>query len=71
MTGQSSELNDKEYVECFDLFKTVSTEWDALECWLREEFIPVLKNDNSIDILTSAIESPYFLISSAMAGGMR
>ncbi len=52
MTRQYRELSDKQYAECFDLFKTVSTEWDALECWLRQEFIPVQKTDDSIDILS-------------------
>jgi Methylase involved in ubiquinone/menaquinone biosynthesis len=52
MTRKSRELSDKQYAGCFDLFKTVSTEWDALECWLRQEFIPVLKNDDSVDILS-------------------
>jgi SAM-dependent methyltransferase len=35
-------LTDKEYAECFDAFKNVSSEWMAIGEWLEKEFIPCL-----------------------------
>lgn len=32
-------LTDKEYAECFDAFKKVSSEWTAMGEWLEKEFL--------------------------------
>lgn len=33
-------LSDREYAECFDTFKQISTEWDSKLKWLNDEFFP-------------------------------
>ncbi|MDD3581874.1 MAG: class I SAM-dependent methyltransferase [Desulfobacca sp.] len=33
-------LNDCEYAKCFNIFKQISSEWQAMQDWLREDFIP-------------------------------
>jgi len=45
-------LSDKEYAECFNAFKKISTEWQAIEEWLRDEFLPHLQNTDRTDVLS-------------------
>jgi len=52
MTPQCRDLTDAEYAQCFDLFKTISTEWDALSNWLKYVCIPELGLGRSIDVLS-------------------
>ena len=52
MTNLCRDLTDLEYAQCFDQFKTISTEWDAISNWLKYECIPDLKFEEKIDILS-------------------
>jgi len=45
-------LSDREYAECFNVFRKISTEWGAMEEWLRENFLPCLHAGKSADILS-------------------
>jgi anti-anti-sigma factor len=45
-------LNDRQYAECFNVFKQISTEWTAMEDWVNEKFIPSLEDRTSLDILS-------------------
>jgi SAM-dependent methyltransferase len=45
-------LSDKEYAECFNVFKKISTEWEAIEEWLRDEFLPHVQNTERTDVLS-------------------
>lgn len=49
--GGIKPLNDREYAECFDAFKKVSTEWTAIEEWLAKEFMPSMASRESGSIL--------------------
>jgi SAM-dependent methyltransferase len=33
-------LSDREYAECFDTFKQISTEWQSTQQWLSDDFLP-------------------------------
>jgi SAM-dependent methyltransferase len=45
-------LTDKEYAECFDAFKHVSSEWMAMQDWLEKEFLPHLSENESTKALS-------------------
>lgn len=45
-------LSDREYAECFNVFRRISTEWGAIEEWLREDFLPGLRAGDRADILS-------------------
>ncbi len=45
-------LTDKEYAECFDAFKKVSSERMAMGEWLKKEFIPCLSGRPSAKVLS-------------------
>jgi SAM-dependent methyltransferase len=45
-------LTEKEYAECFNAFKKVSTEWMAIKEWLSDDFIPSLAGRKSAKILS-------------------
>lgn len=45
-------LTDREYAECFDAFKKVSSEWMAMGEWLEKEFIPSLAGRISVRVLS-------------------
>ncbi|NPV61602.1 MAG: class I SAM-dependent methyltransferase [Methanotrichaceae archaeon] len=45
-------LTDKEYAECFDAFKQVSSEWMAMQDWLEKEFLPHLSESESSKALS-------------------
>ena len=45
-------LSDRQYAECFNVFKQISTEWTAMEEWVNEKFIPSLEDRESLDILS-------------------
>lgn len=34
-------LNEREYAECFDAFKKISSEWLSMQHWLRDDFFPL------------------------------
>ncbi len=46
------QLTDKEYAECFNAFKRVSSEWMAMGEWLEKEFIPCLAGRPSARVLS-------------------
>ena len=52
MTPHCRDLTDAEYAQCFDLFKTISTEWDAISNWLKYVCIPELGLKSSVDVLS-------------------
>jgi SAM-dependent methyltransferase len=45
-------LTDKEYAECFNAFKMVSTEWTAMRQWLAREFLPMMTDRESVKVLS-------------------
>jgi len=45
-------LSDRQYAECFNVFKQISTEWTALQDWVNDKFIPSLGERPSLDILS-------------------
>lgn len=45
-------LNDREYAECFNAFKKVSTEWTAIKDWLSKEFMPLMAGAPSAHVLS-------------------
>ncbi len=49
--GGIKPLNNREYAECFDAFKRVSTEWIAIEEWLAKEFMPFMSSRESGNVL--------------------
>jgi SAM-dependent methyltransferase len=48
----SKPLTDKQYAECFNAFKKVSTEWAAMDHWLDKELLPLMAGRNSARILS-------------------
>ncbi len=38
--GSIRPLSDKEYAECFNVFKGISTEWNAIMDWIERDFLP-------------------------------
>jgi hypothetical protein len=48
----SRPLTEKEYAECFNAFKKVSTEWMAIEGWLSDDFLPTLTGRKYAKILS-------------------
>ena len=50
--GKAQPLSDKEYAVCFNVFRSISTEWTAIVGWLKEEFITDIVDKKSIDILS-------------------
>jgi SAM-dependent methyltransferase len=45
-------LTDKEYAECFNAFRKVSTEWTAMGKWLAKELMPLMAGRESAKILS-------------------
>lgn len=45
-------LSDREYAECFNVYKQISNEWTAIREWVTETFIPSLGDRKSLDILS-------------------
>ena len=45
-------LSDRQYAECFNVFKQISTEWTAIRNWLNDKFILSLRDRTSLDILS-------------------
>jgi len=45
-------LTDKEYADCFNAFKMVSTEWIAMDQWLTKEFLPLMAGRESAEVLS-------------------
>ncbi|OPY87054.1 MAG: hypothetical protein A4E71_01238 [Smithella sp. PtaU1.Bin162] len=45
-------LSDREYAECFNVFKGISTEWTAIQDWLRDTFLPSVPLKNSAAVLS-------------------
>lgn len=45
-------LDDREYAECFDAFKKISTEWTALSDWLKDDFLPSAPDRNSVRVMS-------------------
>lgn len=45
-------LSDKEYAECFNVFKKISTEWTAIQDWLRNTFMPTLPSEDKLAVMS-------------------
>ncbi|MDM7938734.1 MAG: class I SAM-dependent methyltransferase [Methanothrix sp.] len=45
-------LTDKEYAECFNAFKMLSTEWTAMRQWLAQEFLPLMAGRESAKVMS-------------------
>lgn len=45
-------LTDKEYAECFNVYKKISTEWEAIQAWLTDDFLPCVPDDKSLAVLS-------------------
>lgn len=52
VTFRAPPLNDREYAECFDTFKQISTEWRSTKMWLIDEFLPQRKWTSPLNILS-------------------
>jgi len=50
--GKVKPLDDRQYAECFNAFKKISTEWTALSEWLRNDFLPALPDRPSGRVLS-------------------
>jgi anti-anti-sigma factor len=49
---KASPLSNREYADCFNVYKQISTEWTAIREWVNETFIPFLGDRQSLDILS-------------------
>jgi SAM-dependent methyltransferase len=45
-------LSDREYAECFDTFKKISTEWQSTRKWLSDDFLPKRVWSDPLNILS-------------------
>jgi SAM-dependent methyltransferase len=45
-------LSEREYAECFDAFKKISTEWQSMQKWLSEDFLPKCTWSDPLNILS-------------------
>jgi SAM-dependent methyltransferase len=45
-------LSDREYAECFDTFKQISTEWESTQNWLNDDFLPRRTWTDPLNILS-------------------
>lgn len=52
MLGGVKPLTDMEYAECFNAFKSVSSEWMAIEVWLSKDFVPSMGGRRSAKVLS-------------------
>lgn len=50
--GGARGLSDREYAECFNAFKQISSEWGALVDWFRASFLPTLPKHASLNVLS-------------------
>lgn len=50
--SQAVPLTDKEYAECFNAFKMLSTEWTAMREWLVQEFLPLMAGRESLEVMS-------------------
>jgi len=52
VTFSAPSLSDREYAECFDTFKQISTEWRSTKKWLFDEFLPKRRWSSPLNILS-------------------
>ena len=52
VTFRAPSLSDREYAECFDTFKQISTEWHSTKKWLFDEFLPKRRWTSPLNILS-------------------
>lgn len=45
-------LSDREYAECFDTFRQISTEWQSMQKWLHENFLPQCAWSDPVNVLS-------------------
>ena len=45
-------LSEREYAECFDAFKKISSEWRSMQKWLNDEFLPKYTCPDPLNILS-------------------
>jgi len=45
-------LSDREYAECFDTFKQISTEWQSTRDWLSNDFLPRCQWAEPLNVLS-------------------
>lgn len=45
-------LSEREYAECFDAFKKISSEWQSMQKWLDDDFLPKCTWSDPINILS-------------------
>jgi SAM-dependent methyltransferase len=45
-------LSDREYAECFDTFKQISSEWESTQNWLTNDFLPKCNWTDALNILS-------------------
>jgi SAM-dependent methyltransferase len=45
-------LSEREYAECFDAFKKISSELDSMQKWLNDDFLPKCTWPESLNILS-------------------
>jgi len=45
-------LSDKEYADCFNVYKKISTEWETIQRWLADEFLCFMQGKESVDVLS-------------------
>jgi SAM-dependent methyltransferase len=51
-TFHAPPLSDREYAECFDTFKQISSEWNSTQKWLEEDFLPGRKWNEPLKVLS-------------------
>jgi SAM-dependent methyltransferase len=52
LTFNAHPLSDREYAECFDTFKQISTEWQSTQKWLIDDFLPRCAWTDPLNILS-------------------
>ena len=52
VTFNAPPLSDREYAECFDTFKQISTEWQSTQKWLTDDFLPQCAWTEPMNILS-------------------
>jgi SAM-dependent methyltransferase len=50
--GHAPALSDREYAECFDTFKQISTEWQSTQDWLSNDFLPRREWADPLNVLS-------------------
>jgi len=45
-------LSEREYAECFDAFKQISSEWQSMQKWLNDDFLPKCTWPDPLNILS-------------------